>query len=141
MAQLLAERKEMEAKIFELKKQLVSGSKTAENEVEEINGVRFIAKTLSDIQTKEMKAVVDDLKDKYKNNLVVALFAVNDGKSSVVIGVSDDIKDTHSAVDMVKKIAPFVGAQGGGGRPDMAQTGGSVTGRFDEAVAELKKAL
>lgn len=141
VAQLLAERKEMEAKIFELKKQLVSGGKTAENEVEEINGVRFIAKTLRDIQTKEMKAVVDDLKDKYKNNLVVALFAVNDGKSSVVIGVSDDIKDTHSAVDMVKKIAPFVGAQGGGGRPDMAQTGGSVTDRFDEAVAELKKAL
>ena len=141
VAQLLAERKEMEAKIFELKKQLVSGGRTAENEVEEINGVRFIAKTLSDIQTKEMKAVVDDLKDKYKNNLVVALFAVNDGKSSVVIGVSDDIKDTHSAVDMVKKIAPFVGAQGGGGRPDMAQTGGSVIDRFDEAVAELKKAL
>ena len=141
LEQLLAERKEMEAKIFELKKQLVSGAGKTENEFEEINGVKLVAKTLRDIQTKEMKAVIDDIKDKYKNNVVVALFAVNDGKSSVVIGVSDDIKDRHSAVDMVKKIAPFVGAQGGGGRPDMAQTGGSITNRFDEAVAEIKKTL
>ena len=81
------------------------------------------------------------MKDKYKDNLVVALFAVNDGKSSVVIGVSEDIKNKISAVDLVKKVAPFVGAQGGGGRPDMAQTGGTDTSRFSEAIAELKKAL
>ncbi len=141
VAQLLAERKEMDAKIFELKKQLVSGAQTAQDEVEEINGTKFIAKTLADIQAKELKAVIDDLKAKYKDNLVVALFAVNDGKSSVVIGVSDDIKGKISAVDLVKTIAPFVGAQGGGGRPDMAQTGGTVTNRFNEAIAELKKAL
>ena len=141
LAQLLAERKEMEAKIFELKKQLVSGAKANENEVEEVNGTKFIAKTLNDIQPKELKAVIDDMKDKYKDNLVVALFAVNDGKSSVVIGVSEDIKNKISAVDLVKKVAPFVGAQGGGGRPDMAQTGGTDTSRFSEAIAELKKAL
>ena len=141
VAQLLAERKEMEAKIFELKKQLVSGAKANENEVEEINGTKFIAKTLNDIQPKELKAVIDDMKDKYKDNLVVALFAVNAGKSSVVIGVSEDIKNKISAVDLVKKVAPFVGAQGGGGRPDMAQTGGTDTSRFNEAIAELKKAL
>lgn len=141
VAQLLAERKEMEAKIFELKKQLVSGAKANENEVEEVNGTKFIAKTLNDIQPKELKAVIDDMKDKYKDNLVVALFAVNDGKSSVVIGVSEDIKNKISAVDLVKKVAPFVGAQGGGGRPDMAQTGGTDTSRFSEAIAELKKAL
>lgn len=141
LAQLLAERKEMEAKIFELKKQLASGAKANENEVEEVNGTKFIAKTLNDIQPKELKAVIDDMKDKYKDNLVVALFAVNDGKSSVVIGVSEDIKNKISAVDLVKKVAPFVGAQGGGGRPDMAQTGGTDTSRFSEAIAELKKAL
>ncbi len=141
LSQLLAERKEMEAKIFELKKQLVSGAKGNEAEFEEINGIKFVAKTLSDISPKELKAVVDELKDKYKENLVVALFAVNDGKSSVVIGVSNDIKDKISAVDLVKKIAPFVGAQGGGGRPDMAQTGGTITDKFEDAISELKQAL
>ena len=131
----------MEAKIFELKKQLVNGGNSTSAEAEEIKGVKFVAKKLSDIQAKELKAIVDDLKDKYKTKLVVALFAVNGDKSSVVIGVSDDIKDKVSAVDLVKKVAPFVGAQGGGGRPDMAQTGGSDASRFDEAIAEIKNSL
>ena len=141
LEQLLAERKEMEAKIFELKKQLVSGAQTAGNEAEDINGVKLVAKTLTDIQAKELKAIVDDMKEKYKDNLIVALFAENEGKASVVIGVSDDIKGKYPAQELVKKVAPFVGAQGGGGRPDMAQTGGAVTNRFAEAIAEIKNAI
>lgn len=141
VAQLLSERKEMESKIFELKKQLVSGGAASGDEVETVNGIKFVAKKLADVQAKELKAIVDDMKAKYQTSFVAALFAVNDGKSSVVIGVTDDIKGKISAVDLVKKIAPFVGAQGGGGRPDMAQTGGIETSRFDEAIAEIKKAL
>ena len=141
VANLLAERKEMENKIFELKKQLVSGGSSAKDEVEEINGIKFVAKKLSDIQAKEMKAIVDDMKDKYKDNVIIALFASNEGKASVVIGVSDDIKGKVSAVDLVKKVASYVGAQGGGGRPDMAQTGGTDCSHFDEAIKEIKKSL
>ena len=139
IANILAERKEMENKIFELKKQLVSGSKSTNDDVEQINGIKFIAKTLTDIQAKELKAIVDDLKNKYQDNLIVALFAINEGKSSVVIGVSDNLKNKISAVDLVKKIAPFVGAQGGGGRSDMAQTGGNDISHFNEAITEIKK--
>ena len=141
VANLLAERKEMENKIFELKKQLVSGGSSAKDEVEEIKGIKFVAKKLSDIQAKEMKAIVDDMKDKYKDNVIIALFASNEGKASVVIGVSDDIKGKVSAVDLVKKVASYVGAQGGGGRPDMAQTGGTDCSHFDEAIKEIKKSL
>ncbi len=136
---ILAERKEMETKIFELKKQLISGSKSTTDDIEQINGIKFIAKTLTDVQAKELKAIVDDFKDKYKDNLIVALFAINEGKSSVVIGVSDNLKNKISAVDLVKKIAPFVGAQGGGGRSDMAQTGGNDISHFNEAITEIKK--
>ena len=139
IANILAERKEMENKIFELKKQLVSGSKSTNDDIEQINGIKFIAKTLTDIQAKELKAIVDDLKNKYQDNLIVALFAINEGKSSVVIGVSDNLKNKISAVDLVKKIAPFVGAQGGGGRSDMAQTGGNDISHFNEAITEIKK--
>ena len=141
LTNLLAERKDMETKILELKKQLVSGSSSSENEIEQINGIKLITKVLNDVQAKELKIIVDDLKDKHKNNLVVALFTVNGEKSSVVIGVSDDIKEKISAVDLVRKVAPFVGAQGGGGRPDMAQTGGTDTSRFAEAISEIKKSL
>ena len=88
-----------------------------------------------------MKAIIDDMKDKYKDNVVIVLFSANEGKASVVIGVSDDIKGKISAVDLVKKVASFVGAQGGGGRPDMAQTGGTDCSRFDDAIAEIKNSL
>ena len=72
---------------------------------------------------------------------MVALFTRNEGKASVVIGVSNDLKDKHSAVELVKCVAPFMGAQGGGGRPDMAQTGGPDGSRLDEAIVALRKAL
>jgi len=118
-------------------------NKTADNQqdFEDVNGVRFVAKILEGVSAKELKAFVDDIKAQYQNNLVVALFSVNDGKVSLVIGVSDDLKDKCSAVDLIKKVAPFVGAQGGGGRADMAQTGGSDASRLNEAIGALRSAI
>ena len=140
--QLLEEKKELENKLFELKKKMVS-NKTADNQqdFEDVNGVRFVSKILEGVSAKELKAFVDDIKAQYQNNLVVALFSVNDGKVSLVIGVSDDLKDKCSAVDLIKKVAPFVGAQGGGGRADMAQTGGSDAFRLNEAIGALRSAI
>ena len=109
--------------------------------MEQIGEVRLIAKTLSDISPKEMKAVADEFKNQYSEKLVVALLAANGGKSSAVIAVSDDLKDRYSAVDLVKVVAPHLGAQGGGGRADMAQTGGSDTEHFAEAVAAVRQRL
>ena len=140
VASLLAERKDMESKIFELKKQLASGGNSAQ-EIEEVNGIKLIAKKLSDVSPKELKAIADEFKQKYVSSLVVVLLSENEGKSSCVIAVSDDIKDKHSAVDLVKVTAAYLGAQGGGGRADMAQTGGNITNRFDEAIAAIKAAL
>ncbi len=137
---LLNERKEMENKIFELKKQLAAGG-SSDSEIKEVNGIKLVAKKLSDIMPKELKAIADDLKQKYPSNLVVVLLAENEGKSSCVIAVSDNIKDKFSAVDMVKAVAQFLGAQGGGGRADMAQTGGNVINRFDEAIKAVEDFL
>lgn len=137
---LLTERKEMENKIVELKKQLASGESANQN-IEEINGIQLIIKKLNDVSPKEMKVIADEFKQKYPQNLVAVLLAANGDKSSAVIAVSDNIKDKFSAVDMVKKIAEYLGAQGGGGRPDMAQTGGSVVNRFDEAAEAIKSFL
>ncbi len=137
---LMTERKEMENKIFELKKQLASGGSSSQD-IEEIGSVKLIAKTLDDISPKELKAIADEFKQKYPTDLVVVLLASNGDKSSAVIAVSDNIKDKYSAVDLVKAVAPYLGAQGGGGRADMAQTGGSVTNQFAEAITALKKTL
>ncbi len=140
--QLLEEKKKLEAQVFELKKKLVS-NKAADNpdNFESVNGIRFVAKILENIQTKELKAFIDEIKAQYPQNLVAALLTNNDGKASVVIGVSDDLKEKYPAVELVKHVAPFVGAQGGGGRPDMAQTGGPDVGRLEEAIEALRQAL
>lgn len=140
VAALLNERKEMENKIFELKKQLASGGSSTQ-EVEEINGIKLIAKKLSDIAPKEMKAIADEFKQKYPSSSIVVLLAENAGKSSCVVAVTDDIKEKFSAVDMVKATAPLLGAQGGGGRSDMAQTGGNICNRFDEAIDAVRNCL
>ncbi len=140
VAALLNERKEMENKIFELKKQLASGGNSTQ-EVEEINGIKLIAKKLSDIAPKEMKAIADEFKQKYPSSSIVVLLAENAGKSSCVVAVTDDIKEKFSAVDMVKATAPLLGAQGGGGRSDMAQTGGNICNRFDEAIDAVRNCL
>lgn len=140
VAALLNERKEMENKIFELKKQLASGGSLTQ-EVEEINGIKLIAKKLSDIAPKEMKAIADEFKQKYPSSSIVVLLAENAGKSSCVVAVTDDIKEKFSAVDMVKATAPLLGAQGGGGRSDMAQTGGNICNRFDEAIDAARNCL
>ena len=138
--QLLEEKKELETKLLELKKRFVS-NKAADNpnNFENINGCKFVARVLENITAKELKAFVDEVKAQYPENLIVALFSTNEGKVSVVIGVSDDIKDKCSAVEMIRDVAPLVGAQGGGGRPDMAQTGGSDTSKLDLAVDALRK--
>lgn len=142
VAQILEEKKALEAKIFELKKRFVS-NKAADNpnNFEDVNGIRYVARILENITTKELKAFVDEVKSQYPENLVVALFTANDGKASVVIGVTDDLKDKFPANQLIQAVAPFVGANGGGGRPDMAQTGGSDISHLDQAVDAIRQKL
>lgn len=142
VVQLLEEKKKLETQIFDLKKKFVS-NKAADNpdKFEAVNGVKFVAKIIENIPPKELKAFIDEIKAQSKDDTVVAFFSPAEGKVSVVIGVSDNIKDRLPATNLIKVVAPFVGAQGGGGRPDMAQTGGSDDTRLNEAIDALRKAI
>ncbi len=142
VVQLLEEKKKLEAQIFDMKKKFVS-NKAADNpdKFEAVNGVKFVAKIIENIPPKELKAFIDEIKAQSKDDTVVAFFSPAEGKVSVVIGVSDNIKDRLPATNLIKVVAPFVGAQGGGGRPDMAQTGGSDNTRLNEAIDALRKAI
>ena len=67
--------------------------------------------------------------------VVVALVGVSDdGKASIVVGVTSDLTDRVSAVDLVRKGSEALGGKGGGGRPDMAQAGGPDAGKADAAI-------
>ena len=67
--------------------------------------------------------------------------AVNDGRASVAVGVTDDLVGQVSAVDLVKAAVAALGGQGGGGRPDMAQGGGPDGSKAQEALAAIRETL
>jgi alanyl-tRNA synthetase len=72
---------------------------------------------------------------------VAAVVAVNEGKASLVVGVTDDLTDRISAVDLVRAGSAAVGGKGGGGRADMAQAGGPDGAKADQALDAIERAL
>ena len=72
---------------------------------------------------------------------MVFVGAGEDGKASVVVGVTDDLTARFSAVDLVRVASAALGGQGGGGRPDMAQAGGPDATKAADAIAAVKAAL
>lgn len=133
---LLEERKKQEQEIFNLKKALASG-KSSSDETETVNGVKFVGKLVSGAHPKELKAFVDDIMQNLGSGIVV-LCSDKDNKASIVVGVSKDLTAKYNAVDLVRAASAVVGGQGGGGRPDMAQAGGSDAAKINDAIAKIK---
>ncbi|MCK5445814.1 MAG: alanine--tRNA ligase, partial [Rhodospirillaceae bacterium] len=144
VSQLIADRKKMEREISDLRKQLAVGGSSGGGEgggdVKDVGGVSFSARLLDGIPPKELKGMADDILAQIKSG-VVALVSVSDGKASLVVGVSDDLKDKISAVDLVKAGSVAVGGKGGGGRPDMAQAGGPDGANAKAALDAIEMAI
>jgi alanyl-tRNA synthetase len=87
-----------------------------------------------------LRSTVDTLKQRVGSG-VAALIAVNDGRASVAVGVTDDLASQLNAVDLVKAAVAALGGQGGGGRPDMAQGGGPDGSKAQDALAAVREAL
>jgi len=95
---------------------------------------------LNGVPGKDLKGMADEYKKKLGSG-VVALIGVEDGKASAVVGVTDDLSKTLSAVELVKPGVLALGGKGGGGRPDMAQGGGPDAAKAAEALKAIEAAL
>ena len=95
---------------------------------------------LEGVAAKDLRGLIDQTKKKIGSG-AVALIGVNDGKAALVVGVTDDLKDRLSAVDLAKAGAEAVGGKGGGGRPDMAQAGGPDGAKAGDAVEAIAIAI
>lgn len=138
---LLDDKKQLEKEMADLRRQVALGGSTdASDAVETVAGIRLIGKILHGTPAKELKPLVDAFKKKIGSG-VVALLSDNDGKVSVVVGVTDDLTNRVNAVDLVRQMSEIVGGKGGGGRPDMAQAGGSDPEQMAAALAVMKQAL
>lgn len=135
---LLDERKKLERELSDMRKKLASGG--SNGEVKTINGVSFVGKTLTDVPPKELKGMADELKKQIGSG-VVALVCATDGKVSIVAAVTDDLTNKISAIDLVRAASAATDGKGGGGRPDMAQAGGSDTSKIADALTAIEKCL
>jgi alanyl-tRNA synthetase len=142
VAALIEERRRLERELADAKKALAlgGGDKAEAAGPEQVGGHGFIGQVVEGLDPKGLRGAVDELKARVGSGVAV-LVAVNDGRASVAIGVTDDLSGKRNAVDLVKLAVATLGGQGGGGRPDMAQGGGPDGAQATAAVAAVKAAL
>ena len=146
VAALIEDRRRLERELADAKRTLAlsggtAGATTAGPAAPEtVGGMGFVGQVIAGLDAKNLRGLVDDAKKQMGSGIAV-LVAVNDGRASVAVGVTDDLTARHSAVDLVRVAAAAVGGQGGGGRPDMAQAGGPDGEKAADAVAAVKAAL
>ncbi|KIN61028.1 Alanyl-tRNA synthetase [Sulfitobacter noctilucae] len=133
---LMDERKSLSNEVAQLRRELAvagGGGATAPEAVD-VNGVKFLAQVVQGVTGKDLPALVDEFKANLGSGAVL-LIADTGGKAAVAGGVTKDLTDKVSAVDIVKAAVVELGGKGGGGRPDMAQGGGASAENAEAAIA------
>ncbi|MGB0961028.1 MAG: alanine--tRNA ligase, partial [Halocynthiibacter sp.] len=133
---LMDERKSLQKEIAQLKQDLAMASAGA-IDPKDVNGTAFVAQVLSGVGGKDLMALIDQYKGQIGSGAIL-LMSDNDGKVAIATGVTKDLTDTLSAVDMVKAAAEKLGGKGGGGRPEMAQAGGKDIAGAEDAIAAVE---
>ena len=135
------ERRNLERELGETKKKLaMGGGAGAPSGPEEIGGVKLIARVAEGVGGKDLRGLVDEAKTQLGSGVAVFV-GVNEGKAAVSVGVTKDLTDRFSAVDLVRAASAAVGGKGGGGRPDMAQAGGPDGSNAEAALDAVREAL
>jgi alanyl-tRNA synthetase len=145
IAALLDERKKFERDLSDARKKVAMGGGggrvEATSDVRQVNGVKFLARSVSGISPKDLPSLVDEGKKQVGSGLVAIVAVSEEGRAGIAVGVTADLTGRFNAVDLVKKGAEVLGGKGGGGRPDMAQAGGPDGTKADAALKAIEAAL
>jgi alanyl-tRNA synthetase len=140
---LMEERRALSNEVAQLRRELAmagGASGASAPETREIGGISFVAQVLSGVTGRDLPPLVDQFKEKLGSGAVL-LIADADGKAAVAAGVTADLTDSVSAVDIVKAAVAALGGKGGGGRPDMAQGGAKDASAAPDAIAAAEAVL
>ena len=140
---LLDERRKLERELSEARKKLAmgGGAQSAEDGVRKVGDVKLLARAVSGVETKDLKSLADEGKKQIGSGIVAFVGVNEEGRASIVVGVTADLTPRFDAVALVKKGAEVLGGKGGGGRPDMAQAGGPDGTKADAALAAVEAAI
>jgi len=143
LAALIEDRRRLERELSEAKKKLAmgGGAGAADKSLREIAGVKVYARIVSGVEMKDLKSLADEAKGGVGSGVVAIVALAEDGKASVVVGVTDDLTSRFNAVDLVRVASAMLGGKGGGGRPDMAQAGGPDGAKAEAAIEAIEEAL
>ncbi|MBY9061428.1 alanine--tRNA ligase [Sphingomonas yunnanensis] len=139
---LLDDRRRLERDLAEAKKALAlgGGAGAAPAGPDQVGDVAFVGQVLDGFDAKGLRGAVDEAKQRLGSG-VAAVIAVNDGRASVAVGVTEDLVARYNAVELLRRAVAALGGQGGGGRPDMAQGGGPDGTKAAEALAAIRATL
>ncbi|MCZ8625744.1 alanine--tRNA ligase [Escherichia albertii] len=134
---VLERTRQLEKELQQLKEQAVAQeSANLSSKAIDVNGVKLLVSELSGVEPKMLRTMVDDLKNQLGSTIIV-LATVAEGKVSLIAGVSKDVTDRVKAGELIGMVAQQVGGKGGG-RPDMAQAGGTDAAALPAALASVK---
>ncbi len=145
VVQLLDERKKLERDLGEAKKKLAMGgggkAGGGDDSIRTVGDIKLLARAVTGIDIKDLKGLADEGKKQVGSGVVALVATSDDGKGSIVVGVTPDLVSRFSAVDLVRKASEVLGGKGGGGKPDMAQAGGPDGSKADAALKAIETAL
>nr|WP_306267520.1 alanine--tRNA ligase [Pararhizobium sp. IMCC3301] len=136
---LMAERKRLEKELADARAKLaLTGlSEAAINK----DGFKYVGRVVDGVSPKDLRGLVDQARHKLGSSVVVLIALAEDGKAAAAVGVSKDMTERYSAVNLVKIVAGALGGQGGGGKSDLAQAGGPNGSDAPQALAAVEAAL
>ena len=144
LAQVMDERRKLERELSDAKKKLAmggGGKADSADGVRVVGDVKLMARTVTGIEIKDLKSLADEGKRQLGSGIVALVATSEDGKASIVVGVTADLVGRYSAVDLVRRASEALGGKGGGGKPDMAQAGGPDGSKAEAALAAVAAAL
>ncbi|HBI2634582.1 alanine--tRNA ligase [Escherichia coli] len=134
---VLERTRQLEKELQQLKEQAAAQeSANLSSKAIDVNGVKLLVSELSGVEPKMLRTMVDDLKNQLGSTIIV-LATVAEGKVSLIAGVSKGVTDRVKAGELIGMVAQQVGGKGGG-RPDMAQAGGTDAAALPAALASVK---
>jgi alanyl-tRNA synthetase len=139
LERLIAREKDLEKKLRALEQKLIAGASGGGADAEKISeakGIKIVTRKVEGVEAKALREMADRMREKHPSAVIGIGSALDGGKAAILIAVTADLSGRVKAGDLIKQIAPLIGGTGGG-KPDLAQAGGSNAAGLDAALERI----